>query len=745
MKNPLMKRLPRELWQDKGKYIALFLFLVVTIGFISGFLVAGGSMKTAYDNSFEKYNIEDGHFTLAAKADNTLIEQLEQESINVYPLFFKDITLDNDNVFRVYQNRTEVNLPCLMKGEMPKNDNEIAIDRLYASNNDIAVGDIVLMDKKEFTVTGFVALSDYSALFKNNTDMMFDATHFSIAIVSDSAFETLSDSGLTFCYALKNNDASLTQKQAADKADDIKDILVQNGTLTGLVKQADNQAITFTGDDMGSDKAMMTVLLYVLMAVLAFVFAITTKSTIEQESATIGTLRASGYTKGELLRHYIMLPILVTLTAAVIGNILGYTVMKNVSASLYYGSYSLPTYETIWNTEAFWKTTAVPCIIIALVNVLVLARTLSLSPLAFLRRDLQHKKKKRVVNLPNWKFKTRFRMRIILQNRAAYLALFVGIFLASLILMFGLAMNPLLSNFKTEVIASQISNYQYILKAQVPTSISSAEKYCAASLNLPNGGEEISLFGIAENSDYVKLPESKNGVYLSSGYIEKYHIKSGDIITLCDENNEKQYSFSVAGSYDYAATLAIFMPQSTFNETFGYEQDYYNGYFSNEKLTDVDDNYIATTITQTDLVAIANQLDDSLGSMFSMVCGFAAIVYALLMYLLSKLVVEKNAQHISMIKILGYTDREANSLYNISTAIAVFASLLLTLPIDLLAMRGLFEVFMRELNGWMSFWIAPWIYPAMIGIGILCYLVVHLILSRKVSKIPMSQALKNME
>ena len=144
-------------------------------------------------------------------------------------------------------------------------------------------------------------------------------------------------------------------------------------------------------------------------------------------------------------------------------------------------------------------------------------------------------------------------------------------------------------------------------------------------------------------------------------------------------------------------------------------------------------------------IAIANQLDDSMGSMFSMVCGFAAILYALLMYLLAKLVVEKNSQHISMIKILGYTDREANSLYNISTAIAVFASLLLTLPLDVLAMRGLFDVFMRELNGWMSFWIAPWIYPTMIGVGILCYLVVHLILSRKVSKIPMSQALKNME
>ena len=69
MKNPLNKRYFRELKNDFGKYIALCLFLIVTIGFCSGFLVADGSTKGAYDESFEKYNIEDGHFILAKEAE----------------------------------------------------------------------------------------------------------------------------------------------------------------------------------------------------------------------------------------------------------------------------------------------------------------------------------------------------------------------------------------------------------------------------------------------------------------------------------------------------------------------------------------------------------------------------------------------------------------------------------------------------------------------------------------------------
>ncbi len=44
MKNPLHKRYLRELKQDAGKYLVLFLFMTLTIGFVSGFQVADSSM-----------------------------------------------------------------------------------------------------------------------------------------------------------------------------------------------------------------------------------------------------------------------------------------------------------------------------------------------------------------------------------------------------------------------------------------------------------------------------------------------------------------------------------------------------------------------------------------------------------------------------------------------------------------------------------------------------------------------------
>ena len=62
MKNPLRKRLPRELKGELGKYLVVFILMVLTIGMVSGFLVADGSMIVAYNDGFEKYNIENGNF-----------------------------------------------------------------------------------------------------------------------------------------------------------------------------------------------------------------------------------------------------------------------------------------------------------------------------------------------------------------------------------------------------------------------------------------------------------------------------------------------------------------------------------------------------------------------------------------------------------------------------------------------------------------------------------------------------------
>lgn len=748
MRNPLRKRHVRELKSNFGKYIALFLFLVITIGFVSGFLVADGSMSKAYNDSFETKKIEDGHFVLAQEADDAFLDMIEENGVKVYEQYYVDKDISDDITVRIYKNRKNVNQLDIMEGHVPEKNGEIAIDRLFAENNDINIGDTIEIDNNDYKVSGFAAFSDYSALFKNNTDMMFDANGFTVSVVNDSDFDDLAGDNIVYCYVWRNNDTALSEKEQGDIADDILDTLNENAMITDFVKRADNNAIMFTGEDMGSDLMMMIAMLYIVIVVLAFIFAITTRDTLEHEASVIGTLRASGYTKGELVRHYLALPLIVNFIAAVIGNILGYTVMKWIVVNMYYRSYSLPTYITVWNMDAFIQTTIIPCIIILIVNLIVLLRTFSISPLQFLRHEVRKRKKKRASKLPNFKFLTRFRIRIIFQNISAYIVMFIGIMFASLILFFGISMLPMLEDYKAEIQNTMISDYQYILKGEVETDSNNAEKFCVSSLCESVNDEEISIYGIKKNSDYlenISCSDKEKGIVVSEGYLEKFGYKVGDTVILKKKYDGDSYEFTITDSCYYPASLAVFMTIDNYNDTFDNDDDYYNGYFSNEKLDDIDEAYIATVITEDDLTIMTDQLDDSMGQSFFLLIGFSVLIYIIIMYLLAKLIIEKNEQSISMVKILGYSSREASKLYNRATAIVVLISLLANLPISYYLFREIFHIFMMDFNGWLTFNIPLFVYPEMIAIGVICYLVIHLILMRKVRKIPMSQALKSDE
>ena len=277
------------------------------------------------------------------------------------------------------------------------------------------------------------------------------------------------------------------------------------------------------------------------------------------------------------------------------------------------------------------------------------------------------------------------------------------------------------------------------------TETEGAEKYAVTSLK-NDKDEDITVYGISEGSRYLDdLRYMDNGVVLSDGFMEKYGIRVGDKITLSEKFKDEDYEFTVAGSYHYPATMSIFLSRDQFADVFDKDEDYFSGYFSDKKIEDIDDDYIASTITEYDLSIMANQLEDSMGMVFPMFGGFAVIIYLIMIYLLAKLVIDKNAGSISMIKLLGYTDKEAGSLYNRATALVVAFSLLVTLPICHFAIKKIYYVMMLEYSGWLTYYVAPWIYPAMVAIGAACYITVHFIETRRIKKIPVSRVLKDME
>lgn len=751
MKNPLNRRIFREIKGEAGKYMVIFLFMTALIGIVSGFLIADESLKTSYDQSFEKYNVEDGNFELAEKADSECISSIENEGVTLYENFYvEEDTDDFDSTLRIFADRKDVNKVCLLDGTMPESKNEIALDRLYAKNNDLLIGDTFNVAGKALKVVGTVALSDYSSLFQNNTDFMFDTIKFGIAVMTDEGFQTMGDSHIHYNYSWKYDTPPTDPNgtEAKDMAEDFIKSVSTKVALTNFIPRCSSNAINFAGDDMGGDRVMFLTMMYILIVIIAFVFAITTSNTISRESNVIGTLRASGYTKAELIRHYMSAPIIVLFIAAVVGNILGYTLFKNFMADLYLGSYSLTSYKTLWNATAFVETTIVPIAIMMLINFVMLARMLSLSPLKFIRRDLKRHQKKKAFKL-NTKIKimTRFKLRVIFQNIPNYITIFVGVFFAGFILVFGTMFTPLLDYVADETIANMLASHQYILKAPTETETADAEKYCIGSLKTTGDEftENISIYGISEGSSYINADFSEEKVYISSAYSDKYSLHKGDDITLKEEFGDKEYTLNVDGIYGNPTTLAVFISREHFNEMFEKESDYYSGYLSDQEIEDIDDNLIAAEITKDDYTKSSRQLKQSMGNMMYVFWILGIAVFMLVIYLLAKIIIEKNSQSISIAKILGYEKQEINRIYIHTTTIVTIISLIAVLPIIHTLLSLVWHMMMQEYTGWIPCVVNWSVYVKVVIIGIITYAVVAALLMRQTNKIPLSDALKNVE
>ena len=129
--------------------------------------------------------------------------------------------------------------------------------------------------------------------------------------------------------------------------------------------------------------------------------------------------------------------------------------------------------------------------------------------------------------------------------------MFVGVFFANFLLLFGLMMNPWLENYKAEAVEHAFSEYQYILKMPVETKFEEAEKFTMTSLETTfenTDVNEISVYGIEDNSLYLStlnFGDDGDRIYVSEGILKKYKLNEGDTITLKKKFTDDTYDFKI--------------------------------------------------------------------------------------------------------------------------------------------------------------------------------------------------------
>ncbi len=134
---------------------------------------------------------------------------------------------------------------------------------------------------------------------------------------------------------------------------------------------------------------------------------------------------------------------------------------------------------------------------------------------------------------------------------------------------------------------------------------------------------------------------------------------------------------------------------------------------------------------------MCDQLDHSMGSYMQYFHVLCILLSAVMIYLLSKIITEKNENAISMTKILGYENREIASLYLKSTTIILMLADAISVVLGSLVMSKAWEAIMLEYSGWYTFQTSPVGYAKMFLFVLIGYLIVAWLDFRRIKKIPM--------
>ena len=770
MASPLRKRFPRELKNNLGKYLGIFLLMSVTIALTSGFLLAAHSIGVIIDDMPEKYSIEDARFTTAFEATD---EQLNAAADTAREAeaggadIFRNWSFDADfnhaqgddgrnRTLRVYQHRTQVDLAAYAEGRVPEAADEVAVDRVFATNNGITVGEEVKLFGQRFTVCGIMTTSDNQALFQSNSDFTVNTLTFGVAEVSESGFAALEATGHqpAYTYSVRFADRDLTVAQRTDAEKDmIRALSTAGATVDDLTDSSANQGIGYAADDVSGDSTMWSVLLYMIIVIMAFVFVVLTSGTIEEESAIIGTLLASGYRRRELVTHYLVLPAAVGIAAAVVGNVAGYTLMSEPMRNLYYGSYSLPPYYATWSWSVFAQTTVLPVATLVVITLLGLLRKMSHTPLEFLRHETSKGGVKRGFALPErLSFIARFRMRVFLRNLGNFATLFVGIGFASMLLLFSLAILPTMTHYAENLHNNVVAEHMYTLKAPLEVDNAQAEKYAVYSLEYDrgegSGTESITVYGVPEDSRYWDdLAVGDGHVVFGNGLIDKFRFADGQTVNLYDKYEDETREVTYEGdgcAWGTKSDMAVYMSLDDFNRFFGNDAGYFNGYASDQAL-DLNARYLTNDLTPESMDAIGEQFVGMMDDMIGMLVGLSVFIFLVFMYLLTKSVIDRSARAISYMKVFGYRDSEISRLYVRSITLTVAVSLVVCQPLIIGGLTLLFRAMLLAYNGNIEIYVPMAAIAEVIVIGFATYLAVALLHIRRIKRVPLALALKVQE
>lgn len=424
-----------------------------------------------------------------------------------------------------------------------------------------------------------------------------------------------------------------------DNTDELLDELfsVDVENLTSFVIAEENIRIEGAAGDVVMDKNAGLIAGIIVLALFAYVISVFVVHQIENEQSVIGALYALGVKKKDLMLHYITMPTLVALFAAVIGAILGFSpigIGSQVKDT--YSYFSVPEFDMVYPLYLVAYAVVLPPVICAAVNAFVINKKLSRTALSLMKNE-QSAGSYKQFSLKTKSFPMMFAIRQLVRELRSGITMILGMLVSIMVIMLGLDCYVMCKAIKDYTASDTKYEYQYLYKYPEKNAPDGGESAYIETLSTDCMGYtlDVTVIGIDGESRFfdAKPEKGKTKAVINSSLVERYGYKKGDRVVFSDTAADADYSFTVTDISNYSVGFTIFMDIESMRELFGQDEDYYNTVYSDKKL-DIDEGRLYSVNTKEDAERSASVYVKLMFSLVSILIVAGTIIFCVVMYLM---------------------------------------------------------------------------------------------------------------
>lgn len=760
----LLQKMLRDMKLNITQFVSIFIMSILGVLIYSGINAEWYGMKSEVDKYYEETHLADiwvmgSNFS---KEDIEKVKKLPGTTNAISRLTFdSSVNGEANQTLRIIViEENSISAPKVIEGEnLGSTKDGLWLDSSFAKENKLKIGDKIsfeVMGKQvNKTILGLIIHPEYVHNVKDDSALMPNPKSFGFAFLFSSS--------LPFESETPYNQLLITKDKSVDQKAMVLDIEALFSDRYSIVLDRNTHpSVAQFNSEIEQNKAMGGVFPVVFFLIAALTMLTTMTRMTSNQRTQIGTLKALGFSRGKILRHYVSYGIWIGILGGVIGLIAGPLTIPPILFNMQKTIYTLPNWSAVISPSSFIAV-ALSVLCCGASSYIACRKQLKEVPAATLRPSAPkikgHSKFEKSKLWHRLGFSAQWNLRDVLRSKIRSSMAVVGVMGCTALLLFGLGLKDAVNGFSSwmykdlnvyenkinlkedaskEAISeiSKLYKGQWIQETNIELKFDGVKE--SGSLTVLDEGEEI-LFE-DEKRNRISLPDK--GVALTYKMAELLNVNIGGTIQWRAYGEKDWLESRVTAIYRTPMGQGISMKKEVYEESNRVFKP--TALLTRDKVNGVEKMPVVKNVQDKNkLMDSINDMLESMKMIIAILVLAAVILGSVVLYNLGALSFTERIRELATLKVLGFLPKQIRSLLLLQNIWLTVIGIIIGIPTG----YGLVTFMLSTMPSSTDFIADISLFSMIISIlgTFIVSVLVSVVLSRKVKEIDMVSALKSVE